>query len=302
MPPRGCAMGSREPESPRPKMDDEAYEELDRQLTDAEAKGKQLTAKGRELTKAGQFITDLSQATKGVIEVHRPPTNVELLINDWSATNEVVDHALASLGKVELSSITSASGTAAYTSSDSYQTTIVLGAVPAYARPIVIERINALNEVIGRSVEAAEVADLLRKFGFDQAPRGKASAFELFNTAHSAFEGPVTEDNPVSTSLIPIRSALNVVIAELLRRRPKQEPAKNEWAKIQSIGRQLKSESVPNKIVDTWAYQWGQLLDRYLSPAKDQSLDRSEWQHRLQQATLFLKSLLNGIDPTKLRP
>lgn len=280
---------------------DDALGELDRQLADAESKGKALSSKGRELNKAGQFITDLSHATRGVIEVYPPTTNVELLVNDWTATNEALDQALISLEKVELSSVVSSSGTAAYTSSDSYQISTVNVVVPADAQPIVTERINALKEVIGRSLDAVEVRTLLLAFGFDKASKGKVSALELFDTAHHAFEKPVSGANPISTSLIPMRSALNAVIAELLRRRPRQEPAKNEWAKIQSIGIQLKNSSLPNKIVDTWAFQWRQLLNRYLSPAKDEAIDRAEWQHRLQQATLFLKSLLNGIDLSKLK-
>jgi len=282
-------------------LSDSAYEELDRHLEEAEEKGRKLAAKGRELTKSGQFIADLSRATRGVIEVYRPPTNVEILINDWSATNKALDDALAAVENVELYSVASTSGTAAYTSSDSYQAYIVLGVVSPSSRPLVRDRIHTLNEVIQRSLEVNEVRELLISFGFDQAPEGRKSPLELFNTAHNAFENPVEEGNPISTSLIPMRSAITSVIAELLRRRPKQEKAKNEWAKIQSIGKQLKRNSIPDSLVDTWAFQWNELLNKYLSPAKEQAIDRADWQHRLQQATLFLKNLLIGIDQAKLK-
>ena len=123
----------------------------------------------------------------------------------------------------------------------------------------------------------------------------------LFITAHQAFKAPVTSDNPIITSLIPIREAIEHSIERLLKKRLYQEEAKSWASKIRSIGKQLRYDSIPLETVESWAQQWTEMLDKQLSPAKDQDISRDEWRFRLQSATLFLKAVLSGIDPKKAK-
>lgn len=103
------------------------------------------------------------------------------------------------------------------------------------------------------------------------------------------------------TSLIPMRESIRSAINVLLRRRPKQEKARNEWAKIVSIGKQLKRDGLPKSIVNSWAAQWTNALKTYLSPAKEEDISREEWRRRLARSTLFLNGFLGGLDPSKLK-
>ncbi len=80
-----------------------------------------------------------------------------------------------------------------------------------------------------------EVRSLLLEFGFDKPQHpGDKSPLDLFDMAHDAFAKPIMSGNPSTTSLIPLRECIQAVIDELIARRPSQEPAGNQKAKIQS--------------------------------------------------------------------
>ena len=124
---------------------------------------------------------------------------------------------------------------------------------------------------------------------------------ELFITAHETFAKPVLNSNPISTSLLPMRESIRLTIDFLLKHRREQEKTKNEGEKISSIGHQLAHDSISDEQISTWATIWYSELDNSLSPSKEEDISRTEWQKRLVKSTHFLKSLLSGIDPTKLR-
>jgi len=277
------------------------YDELEEIIQETEEKGKELLEKGRDLTKAGQFIVDLSRATLDLTKIYRPPTNIEYMISDWSASKQTLDDALIKIDTIQISTVNSTTGTTAYTSSDSYQATYITSVLPQDVSTEIISKIDNLNSVVNRATNVDDVSKLLTSFGFNKSTEGKKCALDLFTTAHNAFEAPVQSDNPISTSLIPMREAINIVIATLLQRRPKQEKTKSAWNKIQSIGKQLKHDEIPDRLVDSWAFQWNTLLNNYLSPAKQEDISRKDWQHRLQQATLFLSNFFNGLDINKMR-
>ena len=277
------------------------YDELEEIIQETEDKGKELIDKSRDLTKSGQFIVDLSRATLDLTKSYRPPSNVEYMISDWSASKQALDDALRKIDSIQISTVNSTTGTTAYTSSDSYQATYIAGVLPQEESVIIIQKIDRLNSVVNRATSVDEVSKLLTTFGFDASSGGKKSALDLFLTAHHAFEAPVKSNNPVSTSLIPMREAINIVIASLLRRCPTQQKTRSAWNKIQSIGKQLKHDDIPDQLVDTWAFQWNTLLNNYLSPAKQEDISREDWQHRLQQSTLFLSNFLSGLDINKMR-
>jgi hypothetical protein len=174
-----------------------------------------------------------------------------------------------------------------------------MATVSTLKRPMVEASIIRLQDVVHRAADEEEVISLMKELGFNRAPKGRKSPVSLFSTAHKAFQAPVSSDNPVSTSLIPMREAIRLIIDQLLKKRPKQEEAKNERAKILSIGTHLRRNSIPQEMAESWAQQWNELLD-YLSPAKEQDMSREEWRFKLKQASLFLKGFLGGLDPKKV--
>jgi len=275
--------------------------ELDRILEEGEEKGKKIAEIGRNLTEAGQSMADVANAAREVVHVVKTPPNIEFLINDWGLANQQADLVIGQLGGIDVPTFTSASGTAVSTSSDSFEEAGLLSIVPKEEHPRLVTVLESFNQVSERAADAEEVGKLMKSLELDQAPPGRKSALEQFKTAHAAFKAPVSEGNPIATSLIPMRESIRTTIDTLLRRRPKQEKTKNECSKIVSIGRQLKRDGLPDTIVNSWASQWTHALQTYLSPAKEEDISRDEWRRRLVRSTLFLKGFLDGIDPSKLK-
>lgn len=148
-----------------------------------------------------------------------------------------------------------------------------------------------------------DVAELLIRFGFDEPQfPGDKSPLEQFTISQEAFNRPVTPSDPASTSLIPLRECIHSVLDGLIQARPNPEPiGKNQRKKVIAIGNQLKSDSLPNEIVQEWADEWHDLNRGDLSGAKREAISRQEWQRRLRRGTLFLHSILKGLDPGKLK-
>lgn len=276
-------------------------EELDAILSSAREKGVRIANLGRQVSAAGQEMADIAEATQGVVHIVPHPPSVEFAIETWRLASSQADALLARLDTDATYAFVGTSGSAAVYSTDFADRPSLYAVTPLEARPLLSSAITNLENVLERSVHLGELDGLMRSFGLHQAPTCRKSPLELILTAHNAFQTPVNEGDPVSTSLIPLRESLNASIEHLMRHRPKQEKARSEWAKIVSLGTQLKRHSTPPQLVNTWAAQWTNLLDKALSPAKQDAIPREEWRNRLLQGTLFLKSLLSGLDPSRLR-
>jgi hypothetical protein len=173
--------------------------------------------------------------------------------------------------------------------------------VPAASHQELLSAITDLGRVLDRSADEGEVLQLMSGLGLDIPRPGHKSAAELFSEAHAAYTTPVTDADPIASSLIPMREAIRLAIVALLDMRPSTEKTRSEWDKIIPIGSQLKVESIPKERVKTWAVQWGTLLNYDLSPSKSHRLTREELRTRIVRSTLYLKGFLPGLDPSKLR-
>jgi hypothetical protein len=280
-------------------------EELKRIVNDVEQKGEKASEHGRDVTRAGQFMVDFARATKAVITYLPPNANVEYLIEDWNAYNQQANRLIDGLQTLSMDVVSSTNSTAGSATLSVTGTFIKMPAGMIGSLSVGPEAqgaIDKLYSVAGRMADASRVEELLKEFGFDKAPKGIKSPLELFQTAHAAYEKPVIQKDPISTSLIPMRECIEAVIAELLKRRPTQEEAKNEQAKIMSIGRQFKRDTILLDTIDSLARQWHEKIqNKELSAAKQQDITREEWSIRLQRATQFLFSLLSGLDIVKMK-
>ena len=167
--------------------------------------------------------------------------------------------------------------------------------------PATTAAIGKLMRVLSRKGDVSSLFTLMQKYGLDVPAPGEKSPVELIRVGVASFEGPITDDNPVSTSLIPIRDAINLSIEKLLRQRPCQEEAKSQYAKIKSIGNQLKNDDFSNEEVESWAKQWVDLNDKSLSSSKTENITREEWENRMNETFTWFKSFLEGLDPQKFR-
>jgi hypothetical protein len=280
----------------------EAFDEFGRKLDEGEKKGRELAKKGRKLTEAGQFMVDLSRSTRAAVNVYRREHYLEPLNSSWDTYNKKADQVLGGLGESFLRGFSVTGGSVAFDTASALSPAVVQISFNQDEWPEVRRHFDAVRDVVSRVTNKDKVMELMVAFGLDTAPQGKKSPLELFQTAHAAFEKPVAEGNPIITSLIPMRESIQLSIQELLRKRPKQEPSGKQSDKIRSIAEQLKRDSMSTYTIDHWADQWCELLDNNLSPAKEQDISREQWQHRLDQATLFVQSFLTGLDAAKMRP
>lgn len=280
-------------------------EELKRIVNDVEQKGEEISEHGREVIGKGQFMVDFARATRAVIPYLPANTNFEYLIDDLNAYDQQADHLLVGLHPLVTevaasSDSTAGTATLSITGSFSNNSYIFTGLLTTHPEAQAV--VDNLYAVAGRIADASQVEKLLETFALDKAPKGKKSPLKLFQTAQRAFEKPVIKEDPIITSLIPMRECIRLVIDELLKRRPFQEKTGNDHAKVMSIGRQLKRDTISIETIDSLGRQWhDEIRDGELSAAKEQDIPRVEWSHRLQRATQLLFSLLSGLDPTKMK-
>jgi len=277
---------------------------LDKLIQDSKSKGVEITKLGGSIVQWGQEIADLSEASSRVIRYPAPSGfGWESAIDAWQHLNQQQDSVLGSLRRFDSPPVTTSGSTAAYSMASFTGSPAFIAGVQPDRRDAARADAELLGQVLDRLADKESVLSLLRHFGLDKAVFGKKDAAQMFETSWAAFERPVTDSSPVITSLVPVRECIKETIEGFLRRRPKQEATKNERAKILSIGSQLAFDAVGSVEIESLASRWsdkGQLLDE-LSRSKDADWSREEWQSVLRRATLFLRELLQIVDPKKLR-
>lgn len=278
--------------------DDLRQKELQNKLEEAKEKGKTLSSIGREFTKEGQFVEDLTDALSESTPFFPENADWEGMIDGWDSWNERAEKGIEQV-KIAFPTTTGTTSSAVFSSTGVVNMANIIS-LPKNVRPEAEDAFSRVHQVVSRNSRKEDVISLLDNFGLNQAPKGKKSPLELFTTSYQAFENPVSDANPVSSSLIPMRDSIQETIDELLRRRPIQEETEGQYGKIISIGGQLKKDVITEKDVHTWAGQW-KTLKGELSSSKTEAFDRLEWERRLQRATLFLDSFLKGLDPSKMR-
>ncbi len=150
------------------------------------------------------------------------------------------------------------------------------------------------------------IADLFDRHEYRQKALGLMGRFGLtgviirkFDAAWEAFlQSPQDTDVSIS-ALIPLRSSINLIISELIRRRPAQRKVDKKF-KIIEIGSQLYDDSVQPDSFNELNEEYGKLND-LLSGAKDAVLARARQEGLMRRGTLFIISLLGALDAGKLR-
>jgi hypothetical protein len=246
-----------------------------------------------------QNVIDGANATLQLIP-YMDTANIEEVAVLWNEVSRQTEHSYHWLEEA-YSSTDSASGTVSLSS------TTITGIFSPKITPYSVDPdfqaawIHYID-VANRPTLKAEVISLIRALHLDIAPTGKKSTLELFQTAHQAFEAPISKGNPVITSLVPMREAVESSLDELLKLRPKQESTgASHSKKILSIGAQLKKDFISDVVVQEWADQWHDISDKDLSASKRYQMTRDEWSRKLNRATQFFHSFLTGLDPTKTR-
>jgi hypothetical protein len=277
--------------------------ELDKLMRQAKEKAQESIEISHEGIKSDQQIVDLANAGMEVLH-HPTPGNVDWVstIGQWQRLNDLQVSRVSGLRAVTSTSAfnSGASGTASFMVPFSTRLSPEAISEPQEYTATQVAR-NRLRSVIDQSINRDELIALMRTLGLDKAYPNERSAVDQFQIAWAAYNMPLTQGSPVNTSLVPMRESIETAINCLLRRRPKQEPAKSRRDKIVSIGHQVAIDSMVDRDLISWADQWDQ-LEPLLSGSKKGAYSRDEWLDLLRRSTLFLKSFLQGLDPSKLRP
>jgi hypothetical protein len=285
------------------KTNDETPEEiLRRKFDETEELGRKISDFGREVITEGQKIIDQANATRNIVSQLPPDYPRENLIIDFDQINQAYGYALAqlNLSKEPLIAASGLSSTAYVNTTSNLSMEHFSTFIPPEQLPPIAEAVTHLINIVSLPNSRDDVLSIIAYLQLDATPRGKKRPSEQITIAFNAFEQPVTDTNPVSTSLLPMRESIETIISELLRRRPTQEKAGNDYQKIISIGMQLRRAKVVDALVHTWADQFVSITNE-LSGTKRADITRDEWAQRLKRAILFLDGFLKGLDPVKVR-
>jgi hypothetical protein len=281
------------------KKDEDPKEILSGLIQSAGEKGRIIVTKGRELMESGQELADVSEHYNNVVNLSSTLLNIENVISDWQYINSQADRTLLSLNSTS-SFISGSTNTTAGTIISVRQPLIYNGQDPMGQKKLE-QSFYSLNQVYERMADKDKVISLMERLGLQSNYQGKKSSIELFKTAHEAYETPISDNNPANTSLIPMREAILSAIDYLIKHRQRQEATPRPWSKFVSIGKQLSYSDIPPEFYTNLAFQWENLSNQKLSSSKTEDITRDEWRNRLLSSTLFLKSLLESIDPDRLR-
>jgi len=157
-----------------------------------------------------------------------------------------------------------------------------------------------LRNVLERRPLLKDVLSHMQRLALDKTHPNDRSAIALIQEAVSSAQRPVgAEPSPISV-LLSIRGAIERVLADLVGRRPTQEPCRRYSDKVRSILTQCGKDKLPSQVVNELEDNVGLLHDK-LSGGKGKDFLSSEISEMLIQSELFLKTFLECIDEKKLR-
>lgn len=279
-----------------------AEEALRKEIDEAKSIGEKLSALGGRISDEGQSKQDYAIALEGILDTSPQFIEFEQVIDYYKQSNKSGREYLNGVFQysVYLDTAGTTDTTASVVVSLHIPGTIRLEEYPSEKRYLLAKKaIDNWNDVYSKDEVKQKAMDLLNKWGFDISYSDTLSPLDLFLTAYAAFEHPVTEQDPVNTSLIPMRQSILSVIDGLKNLRPMRSNVK-KGEEIIAIGHQLKSTHVDTQLFIDWTCIWVR-IHKNLSGSKDVKMSRELWRKHLQEATLFLTSLLSGLDISKAR-
>src|SRR2546425_4128039 len=154
---------------------------------------------------------------------------------------------------------------------------------------------SRLQQTLERFPLTEQAQSSMRRLGLDRRGGSRRAPPELLAQARGALELPGFQEGGPASVLIPLRERIEAAIAELLRRRPTQEPAGKAREKLTSLGRQCRRDGLDEAYFERRAVEADPLLND-LSGAKQGDMPRERVNELFHRGLLFLNSLLDGMD------
>lgn len=275
-------------------------------VSEAREIGQGLAEDHRKAAENSQLSADLAETTGRVLnninEEDLGPSFEDLRVG-WETHLTGLRRAKSVMNAYPWQAVDSTtSGTALVTSDSSLYITRAHPILP----PDLALALSDQSQVISRAANEQKATKLLEEFELDEAESdGKMSPMDQFSTAHEALTRPVsTDDRVASTSLIPMREAINAALDKLLHRASgarlrasdgPNKPYRKVMAILRGLGNEVLAESMAQKLAQDWMGLLGELSD-----GKTEAMTRDEVRRIVNKATLYIISLLSNLDPTKL--
>jgi hypothetical protein len=277
---------------------EEQKQELLRRLAETNDEAKKLEAAAHEVARSARFIQD---AATPLAEVIKEVPSTQLTPEEW--TRQIVGWRDVSESARQHQATVSVIKSFGPLASGVMNTSMVeLGPMfigqPASPPPSPSARTawTSLSVTLERFPLANQADASMRRLQLDSRGSGSRTSLELLNEARTALD----QGSGASGVLVTMRECIDSVLAELLRRRPRQEATPKAQDKVVSIGNQCGLATLPAAHFSRLATNIGLLRDQ-LSGAKQGSYSRERMMELFHSSLLFLNALLEGIDETKLR-
>ena len=265
-----------------------------------ETEASRLLNEGQLIVKNSQYIKEISKGAKKFIGAF--PDDQYLAPGEWD--NQIMHWKNYS---ASLSNTSYTIPMSLGTDSTSATATLVnlvfkddnIQKLPITEREIARTAVNEIKNVIERSPLQEEVIHEMQRLGLENTFQGERSAITLLGEAVSSIQYPAG-DEPSPTLLLALRGSIEKTLADLLRKRPRQETCKNYAEKVKSILAQCGLDSLSPLVIDQLINDVGPLHDA-LSSGKGKRITNNYLNELLIQSELFLKLFFQCIDAGKLR-
>jgi hypothetical protein len=264
-------------------------------LGDAETSNAALKKKAQGVAEVAGFAEGLARHYRPIIEQlpndSALPTQVWTdLTRGWEEQNRLATSAFSVITSAPSSSATTAAATLTTTGS-----TEMLTAWMPKSREL-----EALRSYLHRPDQVEKVRSLLRTFGLDRAATGSRSSLDLLDEASAALARPSGLSPGPTAVLIAAREAIQVVLADLLPRRPTQEATGKSGHKVVSIGAQCGRNDLPTDHFERIGRDVARLLDR-LSAGKSGALTSDQVTTLFDEVLQFFEAFLESLELARLK-
>jgi hypothetical protein len=257
---------------------------------------------GRSMIERGQYVKDIADASETLIRSASleklPEDEIDREVGAWGSAAHAIRSIVQGvssqhdIGYVTSILTSAASGLIMYNGPSPSCSSIDPGAIT-----IPVQR---LNDVLEKADWMEQVRRQLVRLHLGSAISGVRSPQALLDEANTAYLRPSSGAPNPAAILIPLREAILALVAELLRRRPKQESTSSQRKKIESICAQCGRSTLDSGQVSHMADEYDRIVND-LSNSKQAQMDRQQIRASLTRGFAFLEGFLGMIDDTKLQ-
>jgi len=268
----------------------------------------------KSVSRAAKLADEILQArTQNTIEVSKtrdtayafipiiadllPMSNYESLINSWDLVGDNLQTTLDQ-ESIITSLLSSGSGGTATLLTSSDISMVRDGCPPPISKDIEL-KIDRYQATVSQQSNFSETIDRLRSLRIFEGYQGEKSAADHLQIAFTAYHSFGSDSNPVETYFLPLRSCLETVIDTLIHNCHSEEKTRNIPSKFNLIGKNFKKDDVDQNRFYDLADQYGIILDM-LSFGKRKNISRNNTFFGVAQVVLFINTLLDSLDPSKL--